>query len=57
MLNNQMIRPVIVTCLLSVTALVGGCAPPLPKTWLPTLDSAISIDRLHVMAAASPTQR
>lgn len=57
MLNNQMIRPVIVTCLLSVTTLMGGCAPPLPKTWLPTLDSAISIDRLHVMAAASPTQR
>ena len=55
MLHNQMIRPAIVTCLLSVTVLLGGCAPPLPKTWLPPLDGAISIDRLRAMATTSPT--
>ena len=57
MSNNRMIRPVIVTCLLSVTVLLGGCAPPLPKTWLPTLDSAISIDKLRAMATTSPSQQ
>jgi hypothetical protein len=57
MSNNRMIRPVIVTCLLSVTVLLGGCSPPLPKTWLPPLDGAIPIDRLHALAATSLTQQ
>ena len=46
MSNNRTIRPVIVTCLLSVTVLLGGCSPPLPKTWLLPSDGAMLIDRL-----------
>jgi hypothetical protein len=57
MSNNRMLRPVIVTCLLSVTVLLGGCSPPLPKTWLPPLDGAIPIDRSHALAATSLTQQ
>ena len=57
MSNNRMIRPVIVTCLLSVTVLLGGCSLPLPKTWLSSLDGVILIDRLHALAATSLTQQ
>jgi hypothetical protein len=57
MASKRLIRPVIVTCLLSVTVLLGGCSPPLPKTWLPAsggtvYDIHMSIDGWHVMAAA-----
>ena len=47
MASNRIICPVIVTCLLSAAVLLGGCSPPLPKTWLPSSDGTISIDRLH----------
>ncbi len=57
MSNNRTIRPVIVTCLLSVTVLLGGCSPPLPKTWLLPSDGAMLIDRLHVMKATPLTSR
>ena len=55
MTSNRRIRPVIVACLLSVTVLIGGCSPPLPKTWLPPLDGTMLIDRLHVMVATPLT--
>lgn len=50
MANNRIIRPVIVTCLLSAIVLLGGCSPPLPKTCLPPpggtmYDSHVSSDR------------
>jgi len=56
MASNRLIRSVIVTCLLSAAALLGGCSPPLPKTWLPPpggtmYDIHVSSDRLHAMAA------
>ena len=57
MVSNRMIRPVIVTCLLSAVVLLGGCSPPLPKTWLPPsggtmYDIHLSIDGWHAMMAA-----
>jgi hypothetical protein len=56
MANKWFIRCVIVTCLLNAAVLLGGCSPPLPKTWLPPAggamyDNPVSIDRLHEMAA------
>jgi hypothetical protein len=49
---------VIVTCLLSAAALLGGCSPPLPKTWLSSPSDAMSIDwSHHVVAATSLTTR
>ena len=36
MATNWIIRPVIFICFLSATVLLGGCSPPLPKTWLPS---------------------
>jgi hypothetical protein len=35
---------------LSATVILGGCSPPIPKTWLPPVggtmyDRAVSIDR------------
>ncbi|MEY4705202.1 MAG: hypothetical protein RL042_1404 [Nitrospirota bacterium] len=45
MASNRMIRPVMVTCLLSITVLLGGCSPPLPKTQLMPSDGTISIER------------
>ena len=63
MASNRIIRPVIVTCLLSAAVLLGGCSPPLPKTWLPPpggtmmYDIHLSIDRWHAMAASLPTYR
>jgi hypothetical protein len=35
MVSNRIIRPMIVICLLSATVMLGGCSPPLPRTWLP----------------------
>ena len=62
MASNRIIRPVIVTCLLSAAVLLGGCSPPLPKTWLPPpggtmYDIQLSSDRLHAMAASPLTIR
>jgi hypothetical protein len=50
MVSNRMIRPVIAIYLLSATVILGGCSPPIPKTWLPPVggtmyDRAVSIDR------------
>jgi hypothetical protein len=53
MTSDRMIHPVIVTCLLSAVVLLGGCSPPLPKTWLPPSDGTISIDRWHATATTS----
>jgi hypothetical protein len=52
MASNRLIRSVIVICLLSATVVLGGCSPPLPKTWLPPpggtmYDIHVSGDRLH----------
>ena len=60
MASNRIIRPVIVTCLLSAIVLLGGCSPPLPKTWLPLAsgsmyDSHESSYRWHAMAATPLT--
>jgi hypothetical protein len=60
MASNRIICPVIVTCLLSAAVLLGGCSPPLPKTWLPPSGGAmddihVSGDRLHAMAASPLT--
>jgi hypothetical protein len=57
MANKQMIHCVIFTCLLSATVVLGGCSPPLPKAWLPPSDSAMSIDRLHVVPDTSLATR
>ena len=62
MASNRLIRPVIVTCLLIVAVLLGGCSPPLPKTWLPPPDGTmcdihVSSDRLHAMGATPLTPR
>jgi hypothetical protein len=56
MANKWFIRCVIVTCLLNATVLLGGCSPPLPKTWLPPsggtmYDIPMSIDGWHAMTA------
>lgn len=45
MASNRFIHCVIVTCFLSAAVLLGGCSPPLPKTWLPPSDGTMSIDR------------
>lgn len=45
MASIRLIHWAIVTCLLSATVVLGGCSPPLPKTWLPPPDSAISIEQ------------
>lgn len=50
MVSNRSIHPVIVLCFLIATIMLGGCSPPIPKTWLPssgdTRDNTIlSIDR------------
>jgi hypothetical protein len=57
MARNRFICPVIVACLLSAAVLLGGCSPPLPKTWLPSPNDAMSKDRLHVVADTSLTIR
>ena len=57
MANNRLIRPVIIAYLLGVTVLLGGCSPPLPKTWLPPLDGTMLIDRVHGMIAIPLTPR
>jgi len=44
MASNQIIHCVIVICLLSATVVLGGCSPPLPKTWLPPSDGTMSIE-------------
>jgi len=56
MASIRFIHCAIVTCLLSAAALLGGCSPPLPNTWLPPpggtmYDTHVSSDRLHAMAA------
>ena len=55
MASDRLIHCTIVIWLLSATVVLGGCSPPLPKTWLTPSDSAMSIDRLHVMTATSQT--
>jgi hypothetical protein len=62
MASNRIIRPVIVTCFLSTAVLLGGCSPPLPKTWLPLpggtiYDSHMSSDRWHEMTGSPLTTR
>lgn len=57
MASNRISHCAIITCLLSATVLLGGCSPPLPKTWLPPGDGAMSIDELHAMVATSLTQQ
>jgi hypothetical protein len=57
MANNRIIHYAIVTCLLTATVVLGGCAPPLPKTWPPPRDGTILIDRVHGMTVPSPTQQ
>jgi hypothetical protein len=57
MASDRFIHCAIVTSLLSAAALLGGCSPPLPKTWLPSPHDAMSIDRLHVVADTSLTTR
>ena len=51
MASNRFIHCVILTGLLSVTALLGACSPPLPKTLLTPSADTMSIDRWHAMAA------
>jgi hypothetical protein len=58
MASNRLIRPVIVTCFLSAAVLLGGCSPPLPKTWLPPpggtmYDTHLSSDRWDEMTASA----
>jgi hypothetical protein len=55
MAGNQFIHCAIVTCFICVAALLGGCSPPLPKTWLPSPNGAMSVDGWHVMTASSVT--
>jgi hypothetical protein len=55
MANDRFIHCTIVICLLSATVVLGGCSPPLPKTWLPSPHDAMSIDRLHVVVDTSLT--
>jgi len=57
MASDQFIHCTIVICLFSATVVLGGCSPPLPKTWLPSPNDAMSIDRLHVVADTSLTTR
>jgi hypothetical protein len=57
MASNRIIHCTIVICLLSVVALVGGCSPPLPKTWLPSPNGTMSIERLHVVVDTSLATR
>ena len=62
MASNRLIRSVIVTCLLRATVVLGGCSPPLPKTWLPPpggtmYDIHPSSDRWHKMTASPLTTR
>jgi hypothetical protein len=57
MASNRIIRPMIVICLLSAAVLLGGCSPPVPKTWLPPpggtmYDTHLSGDRWHEMTAS-----
>jgi hypothetical protein len=56
MASNRNIRPVIVTCILIVAVLLGGCSPPLPKTLLLPSDGTTLIDRWHAMAATPLTR-
>lgn len=57
MASNRVIHCVIVTCLVSVIALLGGCSPPLPKTLLTPSDGTILIDRWHGMADSTLTAK
>ncbi|MEK7235029.1 MAG: hypothetical protein AAB242_00305 [Nitrospirota bacterium] len=62
MASNRLIRPVIVTCLLSVAVLLGGCSPPLPKTLLSPPDGTmydihLSCDAKDAIMASPLTAR
>ena len=57
MASDRFIHCTIVISLLSATVVLGGCSPPLPKTWLPSPHDAMAIDRLHVVAGTSLTTR
>lgn len=46
MVSNRIIHCAIIICLLSATVVLGGCSPPIPKTWLPPLDGSTSIDQV-----------
>lgn len=56
MATKRMIHGAIVICLLSATVVLGGCSPPIPKTWLPPSDGTLSIDRSNAMVATSLVQ-
>lgn len=57
MASNRFIHCAIIISLLSAAALLGGCSPPLPKTWLPSPNDAMSTDRWDVVADTSLTPR
>ena len=59
MASNWIIHCAIVTCLLSATVLLGGCSPPIPKTWLPPAGGMmggipVPMDRWHDFPANDP---
>jgi hypothetical protein len=45
MASDRFIHRTIVISLVSATVVLGGCSPPLPKTWLSPPDGTMSIDR------------
>jgi len=60
MANNRLIRPMIAVFLLSATVLLGGCSPPLPKTWLSPAgdrmyDGPVSSKAKHAIMASQVT--
>lgn len=59
MVSNRIIFPVIVICLLSATVMLGGCSPPIPKTWLPPTGGMmggipVPMDGWHVFPTNDP---
>jgi hypothetical protein len=44
MASDRLIHCTIVICLLTATVVLGGCSPPLPKTWLSPPGGTMSIE-------------